>query len=160
MKILGVIDEDFINYKKPSMVIEFPFCDFKCEKDCGEAVCQNSPLVNHPIIEVSAEALAKRYVQNPITSAVVLQGLEPLDSMYDVGSFLMALRYGLDCQDDVVIYTGYNKEEVENKIRLLTSQFDNIVVKFGRFVPHQTPHYDDVLGVKLASDNQYAERYQ
>lgn len=158
MKILGVIDEDFVNYKKPSMVIEFPFCDFKCEKDCGEAVCQNSPLANHKTIEVSAEALAKRYVQNRITSAVVLQGLEPLDSINDVVEFLIALRLNLDCQDDIVVYTGYNKEEIVSKLRLIIP-FGNIVVKFGRFVPHQTPHYDDVLGVKLASDNQYAERF-
>lgn len=156
MKILGVIDEDFINYKKPSMVIEFPFCDFKCEKDCGEAVCQNSPLVNHPIIEVSADVLARRYVQNPITSAVVFQGLEPLDSMDDIVSFLAALRRYT--QDDVVIYTGYNKAEIADKLTRIIP-FGNVVMKYGRFVPHQTPHYDEVLGVKLASDNQYAERF-
>ena len=32
MIIKGLIDEDFINYKKPSMVIEFPYCNFKCDK--------------------------------------------------------------------------------------------------------------------------------
>ena len=38
-------------------------------------------------------------------------------------------------------------------------QYDNIVVKFGRFRPNQDPHYDNVLGVKLASNNQYAKKY-
>jgi hypothetical protein len=37
-------------------------------------------------------------------------------------------------------------------------QFSNIIIKFGRFRPGQEPHYDEVLGVKLASDNQYAKR--
>jgi hypothetical protein len=36
--------------------------------------------------------------------------------------------------------------------------FSNIIIKFGRFIPNQEPHYDEVLGVKLASDNQYARR--
>ena len=29
MIVKGIIDEDFVNYKKPSMVIEFPYCDLK-----------------------------------------------------------------------------------------------------------------------------------
>ena len=36
--------------------------------------------------------------------------------------------------------------------------FTNIIIKFGRYIPNQKPHYDEVLGVNLASDNQYAER--
>ena len=35
--------------------------------------------------------------------------------------------------------------------------YENIIVKFGRYVPNQLPHYDNVLGIKLASDNQYAK---
>ena len=46
MIVKGIIDEDFINYKKPSMVIEFPYCSFKCDKECGQPVCQNSSLIN------------------------------------------------------------------------------------------------------------------
>ena len=38
----------------------------------------------------------------------------------------------------------------------MLSRFDNIIIKFGRFVPNQTPHCDEVLGVKLVSNNQYA----
>ena len=39
MLIKGIIDEDFLNYKKPSMVIAFPHCSFKCEKELGKKVC-------------------------------------------------------------------------------------------------------------------------
>lgn len=59
------------------------------------------------------------------------------------------------CNDDIVIYTGYTPEEVEEEVKLL-SEFENIIIKFGRFRPSQTPHYDDVLGINLVSDNQYA----
>ena len=59
--------------------------------------------------------------------------------------------------DDIVIYTGYKKYEIENQLAQL-KQFPNIVVKFGRYIPQQPPVYDEVLGVELASLNQYAER--
>ena len=35
-----------------------------------------------------------------------------------------------------------------------------LVIKYGRYVPDQQPHFDEVLGVNLASDNQYARRYE
>jgi len=34
----------------------------------------------------------------------------------------------------------------------------NIIIKYGRFIPDKEKHYDEVLGIYLASDNQYAER--
>ena len=58
--------------------------------------------------------------------------------------------------DDIVIYTGYYKEEIVDKINRLKN-YDNIVVKFGRFIPGHEKHFDEVLGIELASDNQYAE---
>ena len=61
------------------------------------------------------------------------------------------------CNDEFVIYTGYNKNEISSQIEVL-KQFKNIIVKFGRFVPGQEKHFDDVLGVYLASPNQRAER--
>jgi hypothetical protein len=36
----------------------------------------------------------------------------------------------------------------------------NIIVKFGRYRPNQEPHFDKVLGVELASDNQYAKEFK
>ena len=91
MTIKGIIDEDFVNYKKPAMVIEFPYCDFKCDKECGEPICQNSSLVNEPNINISYEDIIKRYLANPITEAIVCQGLEPFDSMFDVISLILVL---------------------------------------------------------------------
>ena len=42
-----------------------------------------------------------------------------------------------------------------NEIEVL-SQFSNLTLKVGRFVPNQEAHYDELIGVKLASPNQYA----
>jgi len=43
-----------------------------------------------------------------------------------------------------------------DKIALL-SRYKNVIVKFGRFIPNQEKHYDEILGVELASPNQYAK---
>ena len=36
MKIKNIIEEDFVNYKVPSMFIATSRCDFKCDKECGK----------------------------------------------------------------------------------------------------------------------------
>ena len=151
MKIKGLISEDFVNYKKPAMTIMFPYCTFKC----GTEYCQNSPLSKAKDIELDITDIVIRYLNNPITESVVMQGLEPFDSWNDLIEFVKQLRESTD--DDIVIYTGYNKEEIADKITLL-SKYKNIVIKYGRYIPRQEKHYDDVLGVYLASSNQYAER--
>jgi hypothetical protein len=153
MLIKGIIDEDFINYKKPCMVIEFPYCSFKCDKECGKQVCQNGALANSPNIDIERMDLIDRYLKNDITQSIVMQGLEPFDSWNNLISFIFLFRCYSD--DDIVIYTGYNLSELEEKVELL-SYFKNIIIKFGRYIPNQHSHYDSILGVNLASDNQYA----
>ena len=157
MLVKGIIDTDIVNYKKISMTIEFPHCSFKCDKDCGRAVCQNSPLVNEPNIDISYDDICKRYLNNPITESIVFQGLEPIDSISDVINLIMWFRIKYNCLDDIVIYTGFNKNEIDWVIDKL-KWMDNIIIKYGRYIPNQEPHYDEILGVNLASDNQYAER--
>ena len=151
MKIKGLISEDLVNYIKPSMTIIFPYCTFKC----GEGYCQNSELAKAPIIEMNVNNLVDRYINNPITEAVVMQGLEPFDSWNDLKLFIHELREY--CNDDIVIYTGYDKNEIIEKINDL-SKYTNIIVKFGRYIPNKEKHFDDLLGVYLASNNQYAEK--
>ena len=157
MIIKGLIDEDFVNYKKPAMVIEFPYCTFKCDKECGQSVCQNSVLAHEPNIIIDYDELLTRYINNPITKAIVMQGLEPFDSFSDVMNLILWLRVKYKCLDDIVIYTGYNKEEISWLIEYI-KQYKNIIIKYGRYIPNQNPHFDSVLGVKLSSDNQYAEK--
>lgn len=155
MILKGVIFEDFVNYRKPSMVLEFPICkNFKCDKECGERVCQNSLLAQSPNIEIYPISLIKKYLNNPISEAIVCQGLEPFDSWLDLIDFLYCFRQY--SQDDFVIYTGYTEKEIQDKIDTLKN-FKNVIIKFGRYIPNQPKHFDEVLGVSLASPNQYAK---
>lgn len=156
MLIKGLTDEDFVNYKKPSMVIATSKCDFKCDRDCGEGCCQNSPLARAKSISVSDDDIILRYMANDITSAIVFAGLEPFEQFWEVFDFIKKLRNDYHCRDTVVIYTGFNKTEISQMVDALIP-LGNIIIKFGRFVPHQEKKYDDVLGIYLASPNQYAE---
>lgn len=156
MKIKGIIFEDFVNYKKPSMVIEFPYCNFKCDKECGQKVCQNSDLVNSPNKDISIIRIVKTYMENNITNAIIFQGLEPFDSKHDLYQLIKVFREYT--KDDIVIYTGYTEEELDYEIQVLKRLFKNIIIKFGRFIPNQPSYYDETLGVFLASSNQYAKK--
>ena len=155
MIVKEIRDEDFTNYKKPSMFVGFSRCSWKCEKDCGMRVCQNSILAETKDIKIEVGALVDRYINNPITKAVVCGGLEPFDTWRDLMCLISLLR--TKTKDDIVIYTGYKEDEIKNQLQYLRA-CRNIIVKFGRFIPNQQKHFDDILGVYLASDNQYARR--
>ena len=156
MRIKFLVDEDFVNYKKPSMFIGFPNCTWKCEKECGQTMCQNKELALSPDIEISCKTIVDRYMENPITKAVVMGGLEPFDNWEDLVNLIHEFRK--HTQDFIIIYSGFYLSEINDKVEYLRQNYDNIIIKFGRFVPNQEPHYDEVLGIKLASPNQYAER--
>ena len=151
MLIKYIIDEDFINYKKTCMTIGFPKCSFKC----GKNFCQNSPIVKMKNIEISYTAIVKRYLNNPLSEAICFQGLEPFDSPHDL--FLLIEEFRKYTNDDIVIYTGYNQSEIPTYISMLYD-YKNIIIKFGRYIPNQNLHYDEILGINLASMNQYAKK--
>ena len=156
MEIKNIIDEDFSNYKECSMFIGFPSCTFKCEKECNcHGMCQNSELVKSPNIEVSAQAIVKRYLSNPLSRAMVLGGLEPFDSYPQLLELLSEFRKYTN--EEFIIFTGYTKDEIFPLLEDLNI-YDNIIIKFGRFIPNQEKHYDEVLGIYLASSNQHAEK--
>ena len=50
-KIKGLVAEDFINYKQPSMFIISSMCDWKCCHEGGldESICQNQPMARMPV---------------------------------------------------------------------------------------------------------------
>lgn len=155
MKVKKIIEEDFNDYKLPSMFIAFPFCTFKCERESGIQVCQNKDLDKSLNKDIPFESIVNSYINNPITSSIVMGGLEPFDSYVNLLNLVHLLRK--ETMDDIVIYTGYYKNEIEANINQL-KQYKNIIVKFGRYMPNYKKHYDEILGVYLASDNQYAER--
>ncbi len=154
--IKDIIDEDFVNYKVPSMMVITSKCSFKCEKDSGIDCCHNNSLVNQPNYTISDSEIIERYINNPITEAIVFAGLEPFDQFDELYDFINIFRGNYLRKDCIVIYTGYYKDEIKSCIEKLC-EFDNIIVKYGRFIPNQEKHYDELLGVNLASPNQYAE---
>lgn len=159
MKVKAVVDEDFANYKEPAMFIGAVSCGGKCCIEAGLplSVCQNDGWRESAPIEVSTKELIERYLKEPLTEAIVFGGLEPFEQFEDVCDFIRTLRDDYKCSDDVVIYTGYNYDEIADEVERL-KRYPNIVVKFGRYVPNHSARDDEVLGVTLASDNQYAER--
>lgn len=155
MKIKGLVAEDFLQYKKPSMVVLFPTCSFKCDKECKSQVCQNSALALASSIDKTTKEIVEQYMENAITQAVCFGGLEPFDSFDDMFALVKEFRSQTD--DDIVIYTGYYESEIKDEIEQL-SHYKNIIVKFGRFKPNMPGRFDEVLGIQLASENQKARR--
>ena len=154
IRLKGVVAEDLINYRKPSMFLITSFCNWKCCRD-NPSICQNNSLSIEPIKEIDIDNLIKLYMGNPLTEALVIGGLEPFDQLNEL--IVLIEKFREVSQDDIVIYTGYEKYEIEWMIESLL-RFPNIIVKFGRFIPNNNSHYDNILGVNLASDNQYAVR--
>lgn len=157
MKIKTIIDEDITNYKKMSMFIGTCKCDFKCCIEIGEDICmcQNSEIAQQKTHQLSNSKIIKRYLNNSLTSAIVFGGLEPMLQFDELFDFIKDFREV--CDDDIVIYTGYYENEIEEKINKL-KEFKNIIIKFGRFIPGQRSHLDKILKVKLANKEQYAKK--
>lgn len=150
MILSNLIDEDFTMYKKPAMIIGFPHCDMKCG-----SMCQNVVLLDSERVDVAVIALVDRYMNNPITHAIVFAGLEPFNT-YDMMVDLIKAIRERTC-DDIVIYTGYAKEEIMHDVDNLR-EYKNIIVKYGRYIEGDKPHYNELLGIELASSNQWAEK--
>ena len=156
MRIKGLVDEDFVNYKKPAMYICTSTCDFKCDKESGMSCCQNSSLAKQETMIVDDDEIIRRYLYNNITKAIVFGGLEPFEQFEELFGFIAKLRLTYHCPDEIVIYTGFYKTEILSMLEAL-KPLGNIIVKFGRFIPEKEKIYDDLLGVYLASPNQHAE---
>ncbi len=157
MIIKTLIDEDFVNYKKCCMFIAMPKCSGKCwrELNLPPSICQNDHIRNQPDIEISSDEIIKRYLANPISHAICFGGLEPFDSLDEVLDFIIKFRKVSD--DDIVIYSGYNADEIQEALTLLKEHsIINIYIKLGRYHPEGKKKYCPVLGVALASENQYA----
>lgn len=157
MILKGLRDEDFTQYKIPSMFIAFPHCSFKCckEQNLPIETCQNCELAQAKGIEVSANSIVDRFLSNPITASVVIGGMEPFDSWVDLELLIDTFRQHTEAT--IVIYSGYKEEEIQDKIDKL-QYYSNIIIKFGRYIPNQQQHFDETLGVQLASPNQYARK--
>lgn len=160
MRVKTIVDEDFVNYKKPAMFIGTISCGGKCCIEGGFplSVCQNDGWRGNAPIDIRDRVIIERYLHNSISQAIVFGGLEPMEQSDELLAFIDTLRNQYKCNDDVVIYTGYTQAEISGIVERLASRFDNIVIKFGRYIPNIKSRFDEVLGVELASENQYAVR--
>jgi len=154
MLIKGIIDCDLVNYKEPCLTIETPKCNFKCDKECGMSVCQNSSLASAATFNCPIKTIIDYFDANPVTQAICFQGLEPFDTFEDLLSFIQAFR--VSHSQPIIIYSGYTQQELKEFLKIL-KQYKNIIIKFGRFIPNDNSVYDKTLGVNLSSSNQYAE---
>ena len=160
-KSKGCVIEDFNNYKKPSLYLSNSICNgFKCNLEDKNNICQNSELVKTPTKFLSLNFLINQYLKNPITKSIVFSGLENFDEFNQMYYFIKILREEYFCDDEIIIYTGFKKEEVIDKVELLKefSKDGSIIIKYGRYNSKGKARYDEILGIALASDNQYAER--
>ncbi len=159
VNIKTIVDEDFVNYKSPVMYIGTARCGGKCCIEAGIplSVCHNDGWRSQATIKMADDIIIQRYIKNDLTNAICFAGLEPFEQFDEMFSLISKLRTEYNCDDMVVIYTGYNKSEISHWVETL-KKYKNIIIKFGRYVPNRTSHYDAVLGVYLASDNQYAEK--
>ena len=161
------------------MFIATSKCSFKCEKEDCNVKCQNSKIVNQPNVIISIDTIIRRYLTNSITRAIVFGGLEPFDQIDELLIFIKEFRK--KSSDDIVIYTGYTEEELSNKTFIINndnksyldvilemnktifqSDINNpsIIIKYGRFKSTGDGKYDDILGIHLASSNQYSKLYK
>ena len=107
MRVKGIIEEDFTNFKLPSMFINTCFCDFKCctESNLGIEVCQNAPLAQAPSKDIPDSVIYQHFANNPITKAVVIGGMEPFLQIDEVETLIKLFRSNGDISP-IVIYTG------------------------------------------------------
>lgn len=137
------------------MLIGVDKCDWKCCKEAKQDICQNMEIAKQLSKAIPIDNIIKKYLTDNITSAIIFGGLEPFLQFNELYSFIYTLRNKYNCNDDVVIYTGYYENEIQEQVNKL-KEFSNIIIKFGRFVPNDTKHFDNVLGINLASSNQYS----
>lgn len=159
MKLKKIVEESYNDYKKPHMFLCTCFCDGKCYKElgCSENLCHNSSIMWEENKDFNDDDIITLYLKNKITNAIVIGGLEPFEQFEELLAFVENFRLKFNQNDDIVIYTGFYENEITKQLKML-SVFENVIVKFGRFIPNQKKHYDEILGVELANQEQYAKK--
>ena len=153
MRINGLKDEVFNDFKTVGMYISVPFCSVRCWERLGldKSICQNSHLDNVEIKNIPNKVIIDRYLKNEITKCIIFSGRDSMDSFEEILEFVGDFREV--CKDDIVLYTGRNEDEIQDKLTRL-KEYENIWVKVGNYIPNNEGIIDPLTGIKLASDNQ------
>lgn len=170
MELLDVKFGNIADYKKTSLYIAFPFCSGKCGNKCQNRVFwQQKDKRNNDIhlINYSEDEIVSYYNKLKTHESVVMGGLEPLDSLEDVINLCNKLLEN-DKPVDIIIYTGYTKEEflkIEPKFydvfkNLKPNATNCIIFKLGRYdLSQDVEYFNYTLGAKLATSNQFTRKY-
>ena len=94
------------------------------------------------------------------TGHVIIMGRKTFESL---GKVLPNRKHIVFTQNPDFMIKDENVQVVHSMLEIKEyidklKAFPNIIVKFGRYIPNHEKHFDEVLGIYLASDNQYAER--
>lgn len=146
--------EVFQDYKKSAILFSTCYCNWKCCHEAGipESVCQNQKVAQQREVYLPFESVLKK-VNQSFTDAVIFGGLEPMLQADEVVQCIQYLRqHGV--KKDIVVYTGYYVEEIDEET-LAYLAMNDVILKCGRYIPDRKPKFDAVLGITLASDNQY-----
>lgn len=160
MLVTEITDNDTRFYKKPSLYVATAKCSFKCDRECGEPICSEYSKAGVRGIHYTPKQILNKYISSLHAEALVFGGMEPFDSAIDL--YLCIKEFRAAYQNvPIIIWSGYTPDEL-NELGFLTPllQFPNIIIKFGRYVPDDKPHYDQLLGVRLASRNQRAYKLE
>ena len=121
---------------------------------------------------VSSADIYNYYLSHPKFKAFVISGIDISVNAFDLTQIVDEIRNKQHCLDDIIIWSEYTEEELNGEpdkeydkinfekvhaVYKQLQQYENIIVKFGRYVPGDKPHPDELLGVDLSSDNQYAK---
>lgn len=148
-------------YKKIGLLVPIGIsCTWKC-KNCinRQHTFKNSN--KYHISEYEIGEIIKIYKKNILVESLILAGLEPFDNPHDLRRLIGVFRDSIS--DDIIIYTGYDNDDIDTnkELKMLLQEilkYDNILVKFGRYIEGKDKIYDNVLGIELASDNQWTFR--
>lgn len=145
MLIKELIVEDFNSYMYPTTTVRLP------SGDPDEV----------PIFPMPDNGIIELFVYNDKTRALVIKNFAPLNSSSfdEIIELLRKLRVEYKQKDSLfILYTDYDKKDIEDKLLALRSYVGPVIVKFGQYDPTYPPKMDSVLGIMLSSSNQYAER--
>lgn len=160
VNLIDVKTDDTTDYGKTSLLLVTP----KCSGKCGEK-CQNYYLIkNSSPKQYSVSDIVNLYNSLDTHEAVVFAGLEPFDTFDETKAIVKAFLEN-NKRIDIVIYTGYNYQDIADKVDQLVSNVHSvgktIIIKFGPYDPQNYPKswHSDLLNIDLATSNQYVEKF-
>lgn len=128
-------------------------CEWKC-KECINKKHKDEYVISFPTIG----EIIEQYQRNILASTIIFAGLEPLDSIPNLTLIIDHFRQVTN--DTIIIYTGYEIDEMTSNSDGLwlfheLKSYGNILIKFGRYIKDRPKVFNEILGIDLASDNQW-----